>query len=354
MSITDPAAPSGMRRPRPCTRVLIVDDSPTMRAMVSHTLSQDPDIEVVGTADGPASARDMIKQLAPDVITLDIEMPGMNGLEFLDKIMRLRPMPVVMLSTLTGRGADATVRALELGAFDCYQKPDRAFGSDLGEELMRLVKAAANSRVRPRFVAETGQPPQGYVPRADAMIAIGSSTGGVETLIELLSGFPANCPPTVIVQHMPEAYVPTFAARLDRLSAPHVSVARSGAPLQPGHVYVAPGGTHHCEITGGPLRRCRLVVDEKMSGHRPSVDRLFLSVARWAGASAVGAILTGMGADGAEGLKIMKERGAMTIGQDEESCVVYGMPAAAHRIGAVTVQLPLARIAARLLSECRA
>jgi two-component system chemotaxis response regulator CheB len=335
-------------------RALVVDDSATMRAMVAHSLSQDSGIEVVGTADGPLSAREMIKTLNPDVITLDVEMPGMNGLEFLEKIMRLRPMPVVMLSTLTGRGADATVRALELGAFDCYEKPKRAIGEGLGHDLARLVKAAAKSRVRPRFTPAAAPLQGDYVPRADAMIAIGSSTGGVETLIELLSGFPANCPPTVIVQHMPESYVPTFAARLDRLSAPSVTVARSGAPLEIGKIYVAPGGSHHCEITGGTLRRCRLVADEKMSGHRPSVDRLFLSVARWAGASAVGAILTGMGSDGAEGLKCMKERGAMTIGQDEDSCVVYGMPAVAKQIGAVTVQLPLARIASRLLQECRA
>ena len=336
-------------------RTVIVDDSPTMRAIVAHSLSQDSGIEVVGTADGPQSARDMIKTLNPDVITLDIEMPGMNGLEFLDKIMRLRPMPVVMLSTLTGRGAEATVRALELGAFDCFEKPTHAFAGGAGDRLAQLVKAAAKSRVRPRNVAApAATPPVGYVPRADAMIAIGASTGGVETLIELLGGFPANCPPTVIVQHMPEFYVPTFAARLDRLSAPTVSVARTGAPLEAGHVYVAPGGSHHLEISGGVTRRCRLVDDDKMSGHRPSVDRLFLSIARWAGASAVGAILTGMGADGAMGLKAMKERGAMTIGQDEDSCVVYGMPAAAKQIGAVTVQLPLARVAARLLAECRA
>lgn len=335
-------------------RVLVVDDSPTMRAMVSHSLSQDPEIVVVGTADGPHSARELIKSLNPDVVTLDVEMPGMDGLTFLEKIMRLRPMPVVMLSTLTGRGAEATIRALELGAFDCYEKPRQAFGNGLDADFTRLVKAAAKGRVRPRMAAAPARAPADYTPRADAMIAIGSSTGGVETLIELLGGFPANCPPTVIVQHMPESYVPTFAARLDRLSAPRVSVARSGSVLEVGQVYVAPGGSHHLETTGDAVRRCRLVADEKMSGHRPSVDRLFLSVARWAGPSAVGAILTGMGADGAQGLKRMKEAGAMTIGQDEDSCVVYGMPAVAKQIGAVGVQLPLGRIAARLLQECRA
>ena len=335
-------------------RALVVDDSPTMRAMVAHTLSQDTDIQIVGTADGPHSAREMIKSLDPDVITLDIEMPGMNGLDFLERIMRLRPMPVVMLSTLTSRGADATIRALELGAFDCYEKPRRAFGDAIGGDLAQLVKAAAKSRVRPRIARPAAATPSHYVPRQDAMIAIGASTGGVETLIELLSWFPANCPPTVIVQHMPESYVPTFAARLDRLSAPTVSVAKSGSTLEVGQIYVAPGGSHHLEITGSTVRRCRLVDDEKMSGHRPSVDRLFLSVARWAGASAVGAILTGMGADGAQGLKAMRDEGAMTVGQDEDSCVVYGMPAVAHQIGAVAAQLPLSRIAQRLLAECRA
>ncbi len=335
-------------------RALIVDDSATMRAMVSHTLSQDPEIEVVGTAHGPDAAREMIKALNPDVVTLDVEMPGMNGLDFLEKIMRLRPMPVVMLSTLTGQGAEATIKALELGAFDCFQKPTQAFGGGLGPELIALVKAAAKGRMRARGRDVPTRAPNDYRPRPDAMIAVGASTGGVEALIELLAGFPANCPPTVIVQHMPESYVPTFAARLDRLSAPTVSVARSGAPLEIGQVYVAPGGSYHCEITGGTLRRCRLVADEKMSGHRPSVDRLFLSVARWVGASAVGAILTGMGADGAAGLKCMKDAGSLTVGQDEDSCVVYGMPGAAKQIGAVGVQLPLARIAARLLAECRA
>ncbi|AXJ96862.1 chemotaxis response regulator protein-glutamate methylesterase [Sphingomonas sp. FARSPH] len=333
----------------------MVDDSPTMRAMIAHSLSQDDEIEVIGTADGPMAAREMIKQLNPDVITLDVEMPGMNGLDFLDKIMRLRPMPVVMLSTLTGQGAEASIRALELGAFDCYQKPTRAFGGELGEGLNALVKAAARSRRRAR-IAEPARPsaPADYSPRAGTLIAIGSSTGGVETLIELLGGFPANCPPTVIVQHMPELYVPTFAARLDRLSAPTVSVARSGAPLAPGHVYIAPGGGQHMEITGGSMPRCRLVDGDKVSGHRPSVDRLFHSIARTANRDVVGIILTGMGSDGAEGLNAMRAAGARTIGQDQDSCVVYGMPQVAWQIGAVETQLPLSRIAARALTECRA
>lgn len=335
-------------------RTLVVDDSPTMRAMVSHTLSRDPDIEVIGTADGPHTARAMIKELNPDVITLDIEMPGMNGLDFLDKIMRLRPMPVVMLSTLTGRGAEATIRALELGAFDCCEKPSKAFGSNLGDDLVKMVKAAAKSRARPRQAVAQQRPPATYEPRDDALIAIGASTGGVETLIELLGAFPENCPPTLIVQHMPGAYVPTFAARLDRLSLPRVSEAYSGAPLMPGQVYIAPGGTHHLELVGSVMRRCRLVEDEKMSGHRPSVDRLFHSVARTAGAAATGVILTGMGSDGAAGLKAMRDQGATTIGQDRDTCVVYGMPAAAQQMGAVTLELPLSRIAHHVLRECQA
>ncbi|MBI0475348.1 chemotaxis response regulator protein-glutamate methylesterase [Sphingomonas sp. MA1305] len=336
-------------------RALVVDDSPTMRAMIAHSLSQDAEIEVVGTADGPATAREMIKALNPDVITLDVEMPGMNGLEFLDKIMRLRPMPVVMLSTLTGQGAEATIRALELGAFDCYEKPSRAFGNQLGEGLNALVKAAARSRRRSRAVAPaTPRVATDFTPRDGAVIAVGSSTGGVEALIELLSGFPANCPPTLIVQHMPEPYVPTFAARLDRLSAPTVSVARSGAPLAVGQVYVAPGGAQHLELTGGSLPRCRLVEGPKMSGHRPSVDRLFHSVAKTHGRDAVAAILTGMGADGAEGIKAIRDAGGRTIGQDEDSCVVYGMPQAAWLAGGIEVQLSLPRIAARLMTECKA
>jgi two-component system chemotaxis response regulator CheB len=193
-----------------------------------------------------------------------------------------------------------------------------------------------------------------YRPRPDAMIAIGSSTGGVETLIRLLSTFPENCPPTVIVQHMPANYTSTFAARLDRLSKPRVVEAAAGMALEPGLVCVAPGGMHHLTITGREVRRCRLIEGERYNGHRPSVDKLFLSVAMTAGASAVGAILTGMGSDGAAGLLAMRDEGSMTIGQDEATSVVYGMPAAAMAMGAVQVQLPLDRIAGRLLQECRA
>jgi two-component system chemotaxis response regulator CheB len=341
-------------------RTLVVDDSPTMRAMVSHVLSTDGEIEVVGTAGSPTAARALIKQLDPDVVTLDVEMPDMNGLDFLDKIMRLRPMPVVMLSSLTQRGAETTLRALELGAFDCFGKPTVGLhkAPSYCAELTDMVKAAARSNCR-RRAAETRRAPisqtaDHYRPRADALITIGASTGGVEALIELLADFPAACPPTLIVQHMPESFTTTFAARLDRLSRPTVREARHGEALLTGHVYLAPGGLRHLEIGGTRAWHCRLIEGERSSGHRPSVDRLFHSVASRAGKAAVGAILTGMGADGAAGLKAMRDAGATTLGQDRESCVVYGMPAAAQEIGAVTAQLPLSRMAARLLAECAA
>jgi two-component system chemotaxis response regulator CheB len=338
------------------TRVLVVDDSPTMRVMIAGLLEGDPDVEVVGMADRPATAREMIKALSPDVITLDVEMPGMNGLDFLEKIMRLRPMPVVMVSTLTERGADATVRALEIGAFDCYAKPAgslRAAALADGGRLVSLVKQAASGRVRAK--ADPARRLEGpYHPKPGALIAIGSSTGGVEALVQLLSGFPENCPPTVITQHMPALFTKSFAARLDRICAPKVQEARSGAPLVPGHIYLAPGSEQHLEVQGGSIPRCRLVQGDLTSGHRPSVDRLFHSIARTAGPSAIGAILTGMGRDGAEGLKAMRDAGCFTIGQDEQSCVVYGMPQAAFAIGAVKQQLSLGAIGPRLLQECRA
>ncbi|MEH3105288.1 MAG: chemotaxis response regulator protein-glutamate methylesterase [Sphingomonas phyllosphaerae] len=338
-------------------RTLVVDDSLTMQALIQRTLASDPHIQVVGTASSAEEARARIKELDPDVVTLDIEMPGMNGLDFLERLMRLRPTPVVMLSTLTSEGADASIAALELGAFECFDKlalrrPEEAI------RLPALVRAASGSRGRSAAAAPRAAEPvpqADYVPRDQSMIAVGASTGGVEALIELLSGFPANCPPTVIVQHMPPSFTASFAARLDRLCKPSVEEARAGAVLRPGKVYLAPGGDQHLEIAGPATRRyCRLLAGPKASGHQPSVDVLFHSVARIAGGDAVGAILTGMGADGAEGMLAMRQAGSVTIGQDESSSVVYGMPAVAHRIGAVVQQMPLRRIAARLLQECRA
>lgn len=345
-------------------RTLIVDDSASMQAMIRRTLSLDPAIEIVGTASCANEARAAIKALDPDVVTLDVEMPGMNGLEFLERLMRLRPTPVVMLSTLTSEGAEISLTALEFGAFDCFDKASlrSAAASDGASELAGLVRAAARSRPRANASASChptpAAPPRAsadYRPRAGSMIAIGASTGGVEALIALLTEFPAQCPPTVIVQHMPATVTPSFAARLDRLCQPRVVEARPGAPMQVGTVYLAPGGGRHMEIAGsGERRHCRLIEEDKVNGHRPSVDRLFRSVARIAGRDAVGAILTGMGNDGAQGLYEMRAAGSVTIGQDEATSVVYGMPAVAQQIGAVAEQLPLRRIAARLLAECQA
>ena len=338
-------------------RVLVVDDSSTIRHLLSAALARDPEIEVVGGAPEPSVARRMIRELNPDVITLDVEMPNMNGLEFLEKIMRLRPMPVVMVSTLTQRGAEVTLEALELGAVDYHAKPTENVADALdasARELGAKVKAAARAKVRPYEPRQPApEPDANYVP-ADKIVAIGSSTGGVEALIEVLSHFPTNCAPTVIAQHMPARFISTFAERLDRLCRPKVSEAYEGAPLVPGHVYLAPGGESHTQISRRGHSRCHLHAGDAVSGHRPSVDVLFASVADQAGAAGVGILLTGMGRDGATGLKAMRDAGATTIGQDEASSTVYGMPKVAFEIGAVARQMPLGRIGEEIVRLCKA
>ena len=334
-------------------RVLIVDDSATMRGLIGAVLRRDPEIEVVGSAGDPLEARAAIKALEPDVLTLDIEMPNMNGLEFLEKIMRLRPMPVIMVSTLTQRGAEATLEALELGAFDTVGKPGAGVDAiEAFAELADKVKAASKARVRP-----SGQPAARglvkgrFVPNG-RMVAIGSSTGGVEALLTVLSRFPANCPPTLVTQHMPAAFTRSFAERLNRASDAEVCEAYDGAPLQSGRVYIAPGGAAHLEVVGTTAPRCALRDGDQVNGHRPSVDVLFRSLARAAGAKCVGVILTGMGRDGAAGLKSIREEGGRTLGQDEQSCVVYGMPKAAMDMGAVEHQVSLERMAGAVLDLC--
>jgi two-component system chemotaxis response regulator CheB len=331
-------------------RVLIVDDSATMRGLIKATLKRDPGIEVVGAAADPHEARQAIKTLNPDVITLDIEMPNMNGLEFLEKIMRLRPMPVVMLSTLTQAGAEPTLRALELGAVDCLAKPVSMDDSSLAlSDLGARVRAAASARVRPIGQAQQApKPPASYRPSGD-VVAIGSSTGGVEALLTVISQYPANCPATVITQHMPASFTASFAARLDRATGASVAEAYDGAPVEPGKVWLAPGGLTHLEVVGTTNKRCRLFSGDTVSGHRPSVDVLFQSVAQAAGAKAVGVILTGMGRDGAQGLLKMRQAGARTLGQDAASCVVYGMPKAAFEIGGVERQIALQGVGAAIL-----
>lgn len=337
-------------------RVLIVDDSATMRGLIAATLQRDPDIEVVGEAADPLEARQAIKSLDPDVITLDVEMPNMNGLDFLEKIMRLRPTRVIMVSTLTEKGASATIKALEIGAFDCIAKPSardpRSFDGLAAK--IKAIAAAPMSRMEP---APQTKPPEAAKRPASQfrpdgrIVAIGSSTGGVEALLTILSQFPENCPPTVITQHMPAMFTASFAARLDRLCKPHVSEAADGAPLSTGHVYVAPGGHAHLEIVKKAGLQCRLRDFEAVNGHRPSIDVLFNSVAQVVGQRSLGVILTGMGRDGAEGLLAMRRTGAETIGQDQATSLVYGMPKAAFELGSVAKQLPLHRIGAHILSS---
>lgn len=335
--------------------VLVVDDSATMRSLISAVLRRDPEIAVVGQAGDPLEAREAIKRLNPDVITLDVEMPNMNGLSFLEKIMRLRPMPVVMVSTLTQKGAEVSLAAMELGAVDCVGKPMAGMPADQAfNELAARVKAAARARVRassdraPNQAASNGFQPDGRV------VAIGSSTGGVEALLSVLSAFPSNCPPTVITQHMPGTFTRSFAERLDRSCAARVEEASEGAPLEVGRIYLAPGGDRHLQIAGASLRRCRLVAEPPVNGHRPSVDVLFESVAATMGKAAVGVILTGMGRDGAQGLLAMRKAGASTLGQNEQTSVVYGMPRAAFELGAVENQLALERIGAGIIDRCNA
>ena len=335
-------------------RVLVVDDSATMRGLIGAALKRDPDIEVVGFAKDPLEAREKIKALNPDVVTLDVEMPRMNGLDFLERIMRLRPTPVVMISSHTRAGTEATLSALELGAVDCVGKPgpDQAASEAFGD-LAAKIKTAAQARVRPYETPRAAPLPVAYRPREGLVLAIGSSTGGVEALTSLFAQFPANCPPTVVAQHMPAAFTRSFAARLDRVSAATVTESRDAEPLLPGHIYLAPGGTHHLTVRGGDQAFCRLVSGDAVSGHRPSVDVLFHSLSKLS-RPMVGAILTGMGRDGAEGLLAMRQAGGQTIGQDEQSCVVFGMPRAAHEIGAVGRQVSLDHMATTLLDLCAA
>jgi len=333
-------------------RALVIDDSASMRHLVSAALSRDPDIEVVGTASDPIEARAAIKALEPDVLTLDVEMPHMSGLEFLEKLMRLHPMPVVMVSTLTHKGAEAAIEALSLGAVDCVGKPVNVAGGEMFLDLAAKVKAAARARVGHRAAAPAASIAADY--RGNGFIlGVGASTGGVEALLTFLSSFPENCPPTVITQHMPASFTRSFADRLNRQCRPTVQEAFDGAPLLPGHVYVAPGGSHHLSVVGSGAYRCRLGDEGTVSGHRPSVDVLFGSLARTVGAAGVGVILTGMGRDGADGLLSMRSAGARTFGQDEASAVIYGMPKAAFELGAVERQAPLSRLAALALDACR-
>jgi len=340
-------------------KVLIVDDSALVRQLMTELLGSDPTLEVVGTAPDPYVAREKIKSLNPDVLTLDIEMPRMDGLSFLEKLMALRPMPVVVVSTLTQKGAEVALRALEMGAIDYVAKPllnIRDGISALRDELVSKVKAAASARpqaARGAGSAQTVALPSVVDYRLSTVgriVAIGASTGGVEALHSVLTAMPADSPAILVTQHMPPGFTSSFAQRLDTLCAMSVSEATHGRPVMPGHVYIAPGGRHLELARSGAHYICQLQDGPPVSGHRPSVDVLFTSVAAAAGRNALGVILTGMGRDGAEGLLKMRMAGARTIGQDEASCVIYGMPGAAKAQGAVDQEMPLKTIPQGILA----
>ncbi|MBC2661103.1 chemotaxis response regulator protein-glutamate methylesterase [Novosphingobium flavum] len=339
-------------------RVVVVEDSPTMRAILMARLSEEPDIKVVATAANAAEGRELIRQFDPDVVTLDIEMPGMNGLDFLDKIMALRPTPVIIISGATQEGAATTAEALARGAVACYAKAQDGSAFKDGR-LADMIREAAQVRFqRPAVAQRPVAPPPPPVsnittmPRRSgppSLVAIGSSTGGVEALHAVLSAFPADCPPTVIVQHVNARFAPSIAQSLDQACPPRVLIAEPDMPLRPGHVYLAPGDDRHLTVSGTSSGyHARLRPGQPISGHMPSVDALFLSVAEKVGAAAAGILLTGMGSDGAQGLLAMHRAGALTIAQDEATCTVFGMPRAAIALGAAGVVAPLNSIPAQI------
>ncbi len=337
-------------------RVLVVDDSALIRKVLREILDSDPGIEVIATAGDPLIAREKIRNLNPDVVTLDIEMPKLDGLSFLERIMRLRPMPVVMISSLTERGSDVAVQALRMGAVDALPKPKVDIRSGLidgARELIRVVKAAARVNVKANPRAATAEPlamgKLRVTPSSSHVIGIGASTGGVYALHEVISRLPADTPPVLIVQHMTGTMIPKFTMRLNENARMNVILAEDGARLMHGHVYVAPYNHHLTVARNGAQYVARLVDAPPVSGHRPAVDPLFSSLARVAGPAGVGVILTGMGRDGAAGMLEMRAAGAVTIGQDEQSSLIYGMPKAAMMLDAVEKQLPLDRIASQII-----
>jgi len=344
-------------------RVVVVDDSALMRKVMTEILNSEPDMEVVGSAPDPYAARELIRALSPDVITLDIEMPKMNGLEFLEKLMRLKPTPVVMISTLTEQGSDVALRAMELGAVDCIAKPrlDLSRGvREIAEDIVDRVRAAAKARlhrpVAPSTLALTkpakptlaGVSSQAQLTR---LVAVGASTGGTQALQTFLTALPAELPPIVVVQHMPPAFTLPFAKRLDGICALTIKEAEHGERLRPGHVYIAPGDYHLAIDREGGHLTSRLLATPRVNRHRPAVDVLFDSVAKVGGKRSIGVIMTGMGNDGAQGMLNMKQAGAYNFAQDEASCVVFGMPAEAIKAGGVDQVLPLEQLAAAVVRQ---
>ncbi len=331
-------------------RVLPVDDSPTLRRLIAAELSRHADIECLQGAAHALEAREMIKALDPDVLILDIAMPHMSGLDFLRKVMSLRPMPVLMFSSLTRRGSRDAVEALSIGAVHCLGKsPDMAKDGTLAA-LPELVRMAAAAHL-PSSAAVVAAGPRPSYQNRGRIICLGASTGGVDALGRVLSAFPEQCPPTLITQHMPHEFLRSFAARLNGSCAPHIALAEDGAPLLDGTVHIAPGGPYHLELAPGTPPTCRLVTGDKVSGHRPSVDVLYRSAVPL-GKRVVAAILTGMGSDGAAGMRDLAKSGATCVAQDEDTCVVFGMPKVALSLGGATRALPLDDIAPELLRLC--
>lgn len=332
-------------------KVLCVDDSALIRQLLTAQINAQPDMEMVGAAPDPIVAREMIKRLEPDVLTLDVEMPRMDGLDFLERLMRLRPMPVVMVSSLTQRGSEITLRALELGAVDFLAKPTAGIreGMEVYAELLAdKVRTASQARLsRPQALArqETSSKPTrtARMPMisSEKLLFIGASTGGTEAILSVLKTMPSNSPGIMIAQHMPAGFTKSFAERLNRVCRIAVKEAEHGERILPGHAYIAPGSAHLKLSKSGANYVAHLEESDPVNRHRPSVDVLFDSAAQFAGRNACGVILTGMGRDGAAGLLRMKQAGAYTFAQDEDSCIVYGMPREAALLGAADEIVPL-------------
>jgi len=352
------------------TRVVVVDDSALVRSLLTEIINRQVDMECVGAAADPLVAREMIRNLNPDVITLDIEMPRMDGIDFLAKLMRLRPMPVVMVSTLTERGADVTLRALELGAVDFVAKPKIGVADGLrllAEDITDKVRIAAKAHIRkthhvpapapgtPAAAAAKPAAPVASIGRlsTEKIIFIGASTGGTEATKEFLVNLPPDSPAVVITQHMPPGFTKSYAARLDGLCKIRVAEARDGERILPGHAYIAPGGFHLSVERSGANYIARVQDGEPVNRHKPSVEVLFKSAARVVGPNALGIMLTGMGADGAKAMKELRDAGSYNYVQDEATCVVFGMPREAINAGAAHEVLPLTQIAPKLIERLR-
>lgn len=343
-------------------KVLIVDDSALIRSVLREIISSQADMEVVGVAPDPIVARDLIRKTNPDVLTLDVEMPKMDGLEFLEKLMRLRPMPVLMVSTLTERGSEITLRALELGAVDFVTKPKLSIQSGMleyADTITEKIRAASKARIRPRTLPAGGAGAHVAAPlpalgnmlaSSEKLIIVGASTGGTEAIKEFLMQMPSDCPGILIVQHMPEGFTRSFAHRLDGLCKISVKEAEHGERVLPGHAYIAPGHSHLLLARSGANYVTHLDQGEPVNRHRPSVEVLFRSAAIYAGKNAVGVILTGMGKDGAIGMLEMKQAGAYNFAQDESTCVVFGMPREAIAVGATHEVGPLNELPGMVLN----